>query len=308
MTTSSPVAFFVFNRPECTRRVFDEIARARPQKLLLVADGPRDDHPTDAKKVAATREIIEAIDWPCEVHRNFSDENLGCKRRMVSGIGWVFDTVEEAVILEDDCLPDATFFSFCDKLLPRYREDRRVMAVGGSNFQQGRRRSQHGYYFSRHTSIWGWASWRRAWQHFDLEMKTWPEFRDMGGMQAVTDTPREASMWTGAFNIQYEGKLDAWDYSWTFACWSQSGLTVTPDVNLISNIGFGPGAVHTLDPNHFLSDLPRGQLTEVGTAPFVVRHAEADRFTSDFITGSGLQRSLKRLRERIGGYLRRRSS
>src|SRR5665648_587346 len=164
----TPVAFIIFNRPETTRRVFAEIAKARPTKLLVIADGPRATHPDDAEKCAVVRAIIDGVDWDCEVLKNYSDVNLGCKRRVSSGLDWVFDTVEEAIILEDDCLPHPTFFRFCEEMLAKYRDDKRIAMISGDNFQFGKKRTEYSYYFSRYTHIWGWASWRRAWDNYCL--------------------------------------------------------------------------------------------------------------------------------------------
>ena len=153
--TSTPVAFIIFNRPDTTKRVFAEIAKARPPKLLVIADGPRADHPADVEKCAAVRAIIDGVDWDCEVLKNYSDVNLGCKRRVSSGLDWVFDTVEEAIILEDDCLPHPTFFRFCEEMLEKYRDDKRIAMISGDNLQFGRKRTGYSYYFSRYPHIWG---------------------------------------------------------------------------------------------------------------------------------------------------------
>lgn len=155
---TTPVAFIIFNRPDTTEKVFAEIAKAKPPKLLVIGDGPRVSRQGEAEKVAAARSIIQCVDWDCEVQTNFSDVNLGCKRRVSSGIDWVFEQVEEAIILEDDCLPDPTFFRFCEELLARYRHDQRIGMISGDNFQFGSRRNDDSYYFSKYVHIWGWAT------------------------------------------------------------------------------------------------------------------------------------------------------
>ena len=177
----TPVAFLVFNRPHTTDKVFSEIAAANPRKLLIVADGPRPDQPGEAERCVAVRAIVDRVDWDCEVLTNYSDINLGCKARISSGLDWVFDTVEEAIVLEDDCLPHPSFFRFCEELLVKYRDDERIAQIGGVNFQSGRRRTNYSYYFSRYAHIWGWATWRRAWRHYDVALKAWPLIRDGGG-------------------------------------------------------------------------------------------------------------------------------
>ena len=155
----SPVAFLVFNRPETTRRVFAEIAKARPRKLLLVADGPRRQLPDEHARCREVRQIVSGVDWDCEILTNYSEDNLGCVVRVSTGIDWVFTQVEDAIILEDDCLPHPTFFRFCDEMLEMYRVDDRIMTISGDNFQFGRRRWNYSYYFSRYPHIWGWATW-----------------------------------------------------------------------------------------------------------------------------------------------------
>src|SRR5271165_5147387 len=232
---STPVALLIFNRPELTRQVFDAIAQARPPKLFVVADGPRPERATDAEKCGAARAIVERIDWPCEVVKNYSEVNLGCGRRVSSGLDWLFSQVEEAIILEDDCLPALSFFPFCQALLERYRDDQRVFMIGGNNFQFGRLRTRYSYYFSRYPEIWGWASWKRAWKHFDPAMSSWPEFKADGYIKAVFENPREQEYWSEILEQCYQGKINSWAYIWCYTCWSQSALTILPDVNLVSN-------------------------------------------------------------------------
>jgi hypothetical protein len=243
---TTPVAFMIFNRPDTTERVFNEIAKAKPTKLLVVGDGARIGRQGEAEKVGATRAIIERVDWDCEVLTNFADANLGCKRRMSSGIDWIFDQVERAIILEDDCMPNVTFFRFCEDLLETYRLDQRVAQISGVNLQFGHRINSDSYYFSRHFHIWGWATWRDRWKaHYDVKMKLWPRIRDGGSLTDLFDSPEEERYWTGVFERTFQGQIDTWDYQWFFACMLQGRLAILPNANLISNIGFGPAATHT---------------------------------------------------------------
>ena len=161
----TPVAFLIYRRPDLTARVFEAIARAKPPVLLVVADGPKD--AGEEARCAAAREVIEKVDWPCEVRRNYSDANLGCRERVATGLDWVFRQVEEAILLEDDCLPSPDFFAFCEAMLERFRNDDRVGHVSGSNSDRGRASRETSYYFSRYSTIWVWATWRRAWKDYD---------------------------------------------------------------------------------------------------------------------------------------------
>ncbi len=289
----APIALFIFNRPDTTARVFAAIRAARPQRLLIVADGPRSDRPGEAERCAAARAAAEQIDWPCEVTRNYADANLGCRRRLSSGLDWVFESVAEAIILEDDCLPEATFFPFCAELLERYRNDERVMHISGDNFQTGRARTAFSYYFSRFPHVWGWASWRRAWRHYDVNLARWPELRAGGWLRDWLGDARAARQWTQLFDRTHRREIDTWDFQWTLACWAQSGLSILPAVNLVSNIGFNAEATHTRAGNR-LANLPTQPLAFPLRHPtFVIRDAQADAFTQrDQFTWPGRWRRL----------------
>ena len=241
----TPVALIIFNRPHTTRKVFEQIRAARPPMLLVIADGPRPDRPDEARLCAATREVIREVDWPCDVRTEFSEVNLGCRDRPVTGIDWVFSQVPEAIILEDDCLPHPSFFRFCEELLERYRDDERIGLIGGTNPHGGERTGGASYFFSKYPMIWGWASWRRAWARYDRSASAWPEFRRRGGFRTMT-FPLERAYWERSFDAVHSGGLDAWDYQWTLTCWRERMSCIVPCRNLVSNIGFGPGATHTI--------------------------------------------------------------
>jgi hypothetical protein len=243
---STAVAFLVFNRPQTTARVWESIRQARPPKLLIVADGPRADRAGEAERCADVRAICERVDWPCDVLRNYADSNLGCRRRVSSGLDWVFETVEEAIILEDDCLPHPTFFPYCRELLARYRDDERIMLISGDNFQPGPPRTEYSYYFSRYPHIWGWASWRRAWRQYDVNISLWPTVRDGRWLLDILQNRRSVEYWSTVFDRIAQNQLDTWDYQVTFACFCQHMLTIIPRQNLVSNIGFSSDATHTI--------------------------------------------------------------
>jgi hypothetical protein len=246
-----PVVFIIFNRPELTKRVFSKIANVKPSKLLVIADGPRKTYPDDIKKCAAARAIIDDVDWDCKVLKNYSDTNMGCKYRISSGLDWVFDIVEEAIILEDDCLPDHTFFRFCEELLEKYKDNEQVAMISGDNFQFGTNRTEYSYYFSRYPHVWGWASWRRVWKQYDVEIKLWPDFKKKHVLNSFLYTTRSILYWTYILNNVYHNKINTWDYQLTFACWNTNKLTIIPSKNLVSNIGFGADSVHTKNKTDF---------------------------------------------------------
>jgi hypothetical protein len=280
----TPVALIIFNRPETTERVFAEIANARPEKLLVIADGPRPDKPGEAERCAAARSVVDRIDWPCEVLKNYSDVNLGCGRRPATGITWVFEQVEEAIILEDDCVPHPSFFRFCEELLARYRHDERVAQINANNFQFGRNQIDFSYYFSYYNTCWGWASWRRAWQHFDMGIRLWPTLRDTPWLLNITGDPRVARYFANLFDQTYAagGNVEHWDYQWAFACWAQNRLAISPGVTLVSNVGFGKDATHTRSAGDRRAKLETSEITfPLQHPPSVVRDRKAERIFNE---------------------------
>lgn len=272
----TPVALVIFNRPDTTERVFLEIAKARPSKLLIVADGPRVDRPGEIEKCNASRAIIDRVDWPCEVLTNYSEINLGCKNRVSSGIDWVFSQVEEAIILEDDCLPEASFFQFCEEMLERYRYDERIGMISGTNFLNNKIAIDDSYYFSKYMTIWGWATWRRAWKNYDVTIEFWPKLKDDGFLDSRINSKDERSYWYRAFDRVHGGAIDTWDYQWVLCNWIQNRLSIVPSVNLISNIGFRSDATHTSGASIF-SNMQRNHLKIPLKHPdFICPHERAD--------------------------------
>lgn len=278
---TTPVAFIIFNRPDKTARVFAEIAKAKPPKLLVVSDGPRQNRAQEVERVATTRAIIDQVNWPCEVLTNYSDINLGCRKRVSSGIDWVFEMVEEAIILEDDCLPAPSFFRFCQEMLERYRHDTRIGIISGSNFQFDRKYNQDSYYFTKYTHIWGWASWRDRWQNsYDVDMADWPRIRDEGQLPDLVRDVNETEYWRVIFDRVFNGHIDTWDYQWTYTNLREGRLNIMPSVNLISNIGFGADATHTTSISN-LENLPVQKMHFPLTHPIaILRNTRADHYES----------------------------
>jgi hypothetical protein len=251
----TPVALFIFNRPSTTAAVFAAIRQVRPAQLLIVADGPRVDRMADRDLCAATRAIVDQIDWPCAVQTNYAEQNMGCKRRVASGLDWVFSVVEEAIILEDDCLPHPSFFQYCTDLLEKYRDDRRIGIISGQNSLRGYRRNSDSYYFAQIPYIWGWATWRRSWQCYDFTMGQWPAVRDGHWLRDVFKSNRAAAAWQSTFDHNYAGFFDAWDYQLTLTSLLHNWLNPTANVNLVSNIGFGAGATNTSETDSIFANL-----------------------------------------------------
>jgi hypothetical protein len=244
----TPVALVIFKRPDRTKLVFDRIRQARPRRLFLIADGPRAGNAEERLGCEQARAVVEEVDWPCEVTRDFADGNIGLKLRLPSGLDGVFRQVERAIVLEDDCLPDESFFRFCDELLERYASDERIMHVAGSQLLHQPPASSASYHFSRYVHIWGWATWRRAWRRFDVELREWLDLdraEREARLQSMFTDESERRYWRYVWDNS--GEIENWDAQWSYAVLAQRGLAANPNRNLISNIGFGEDATNAIE-------------------------------------------------------------
>ncbi len=250
---NTPVLFLIFNRPDTTQLVFDAIKKQKPKYLYVAADGPRLGKSGEIEKCKNTRNIIKQIDWDCDLKTLFRDENLGCGIAVSSAITWFFENVEEGIILEDDCLPHPTFFQYCEELLSYYRKDDDVMFISGDNFQNGIKRGEASYYYSRYSHIWGWASWRRAWKYYDYNMRTYPQFIKEKKLNNIFSNRIQIKDTKKTLERAYKKYYNTWDYQWTFNIWEHGGLSIIPNINLVANIGFDPRGTHTntIDKRNF---------------------------------------------------------
>lgn len=291
----SPVALAIFRRPDLTERVLEAVRGARPERLLVFADGPRPGEPGEAEACAAARAVIDRVDWPCEVSTEFADRHLGARERIATGLDWVFGQVGEAIVLEDDCLADPSFFPYCDELLERYRDDERVWSVSGNDFRFRPEPAATDYAFSRYPLIWGWATWARAWCNYEPEVAAWERLRGTGWLEELLGNPLAATYWARIFDQVRDG-LDSWDYGWTLASWLGGGLTAVPTRNLVSNHGFRSDATHTTELSPFAA-LPTAPIALPLRHPAAVeRDAENDRFIEDVVFSGNLRRMLARVR------------
>lgn len=255
---TSPVLFLLFNRPEQTRKVFEEIRQGRPLRLYVAADGPRTHVPSDAARCKEARTILAAVDWPCDVRTLFRDENLGCKRAVSSALDWFFENEEEGIILEDDCVPARDFFPFCQHLLARYRDESRIKAISGTSVLSNAFPAEESYVFSRYFSVWGWATWRRVWQEYDIAMTDWPQLKRTAWLSSLFPQPYMRRHMKRMFDLVHEERIDTWDVQFVYSCLRRDGLAVVPAVNLISNIGVE--GTHTAPGDVKRNFLPVGSL------------------------------------------------
>lgn len=301
---ATPIAFIIFNRPIHARESFATIRAQRPAKLFIIADGPRHNYAADKGLCSAAREVVQQIDWPCEVHHNYASKNLGLKRRVSSGLDWVFEQVDRAIVLEDDCVPHPDFFPFCDALLQHYESNERVSVITGNNFQDGRKRGDASYYFSKYNHCWGWATWRRAWQYYRGDLPFWPEWSHSFDWSNKMPDPVERRYWAAIFERVKRQEIDSWAYPWTASVWYRGGLTATPNVNLVTNIGFGPDGTHTISATNQegLPAYPLGPLTHPDKIePDLI----ADRYVFNQTFGGRHQRWLPRLTRQVRRMTRR---
>jgi len=279
------VVYIVFNRPEHTKKSFAVLREQKPSKLFIVADGPRKTNPKDIELCKKVKDIVQKVEWPCEVHYNFANSNMGLKKRVSSGINWAFDHVERAIVLEDDCIAHPDFFYFCDSLLEYYSENNNISVITGNNFQKNQWRGDASYYFSKYNHCWGWATWKRAWKHYQGTIPFWPEWRNSDIWQKQTPDKVEQNFWKVIFERVYKGQIDSWAYPWIASIWYHKGLTVTPNMNLVSNIGFDEGSTHTSKKNSEFSKMPTTKLGVLKHPKKIQRNIEADLWTFNYHFG-----------------------
>lgn len=247
---NEPVLVIAFNRPDLLEQLLQRLREIQPAHLYVAVDGPRPDRPGESAKVEACRELVASVDWPCEVHRLFHDRNHGCGLGVSTAITWFFDHVDRGIILEDDIIPDPSFFGFCTELLDRFEHDDRVFAITGCNFVPPSAQSHPGdaYRFSRVAHIWGWATWRRSWNTYRLDIQGWRKQLPMARLWRSSGRSVSGSLfWAMTFELMARKQVDTWDAQLVFAAMRQDQLIATCNTNLVRNIGFGDDATHTLE-------------------------------------------------------------
>ena len=287
----SAILFIVFNRPDTTAKVFEAIRDAKPPRLYIAADGPRLSRLDESEKCKDVRKIVSNIDWPCDVKTLLRDKNLGCKLGVSSGIDWFFQNEKEGIILEDDVVPHPDFFIFCDSMLLKYRNDERVMMVSGTNYNSSPD-LQWPYFFSECYSIWGWATWRRAWSKYDVDMKAWDSAEAKKNIAYKFQYGYIWKHFKNTFDSLRKDYIDTWDIQWVFACIYNHGLAVVPRVNLIANIGVDGTHSSSVTDSHYLEveSLYTTNFNDSETIPVVVY--------ADYDNKLHKQKSLPAIRQR----------
>jgi ADP-heptose:LPS heptosyltransferase len=248
---NTPVLFLVFNRPDVTRITFECLKEIKPSKLYVAADGPRSHKEGEAELCRQTREIVNGIDWPCEVKTLYREQNLGCGKAVSGAITWFFNEVEHGIIIEDDCLPNHSFFKYCEELLEKYKHNENVFHIGCVNFQEGNTRGDGDYYFSAIAHVWGWASWHRAWSKYKFDIPGVDKFISEDKLQNYFDSKVIKDHLYRTFSSIEKHETDTWDYQWTYCIYNHGGVSIIPNRNIVSNIGFGGSATHTTSVNQY---------------------------------------------------------
>jgi len=289
-----PILFIIFNRPETTRKLFPVIKKVRPTRLFIAADGPRENRNGEKEKCEEVRKITEDVDWLCTVKRLYRDKNLGCKIAVSGAINWFFQNVEEGIILEDDCLPDLSFFTYCKILLEKYRDNSRVMHIGGNNFQHGIHRGEKktSYYFSKYPHIWGWATWKRAWNKYSLKVDMKDQrFKEVFSEMSIF----ERIYWGNLFWAVNNNFIDSWGYQWAYTCWANGGVAITPNKNLVLNIGFDEEATHSKKIPGYLSGIGLEKIERIIHPQTLGVDREADEYTWKNVFGGNYKNFLRSL-------------
>ena len=243
----TPILLIAWRRPKEIKEVIDSLKVIRPKRLFISCDGARDNNVEEFEKVKKTQEVLlKTINWDCKIEWQISDVNLGCKKGVTKAINWFFENVQEGIILEDDVVAHYDFYKYCQDLLEKYRSDKRIWCISGSNNQNNIKRGKGTYYFGQIPLIWGWATWKDRWENYDVSLKKWPEIKSSKMLDNIFLDDLQKNHWSDIFENFYNfGNPDTWDYPWVFACLINNGLTAIPNKNLIKNIGFNSDATHT---------------------------------------------------------------
>lgn len=309
----TPILLITFNRPEHTLRVLEEIKKQQPAYLFFFQDAPRTGHPTDDVNCSAVRNILDKpLEWDCEVKTFYSETNLGCGKGPSSAISWFFEQVETGIIFEDDCLPHSDFFSYCEQLLFKYRDDNRISFIGGSGFQDSKKLHKSSYYFgSGSYGTWGWAGWRRSWNFFDYYIESIDRQTMKSLIQKYFKNFRQREFWLEIFDVVKNNRFNesCWDYQFYFSCWQKGMLAIIPYKNMITNIGYDTEGTHTLANNHPAANLYTTTIFPLIHPNRIKLNIKADfyvfkNYTLSYEYGlSGLKRLPHRVNKRLKRFL-----
>lgn len=297
-TFDTPILFLIFNRYDITQNIFNQIRKVKPKHLYVAADGPRIGNEDDKVNCQRTREIISQVDWSCEVKTLFRDINLGCGVAISTAINWFFDQVQEGIILEDDCLPDLSFFPFCEELLARYREDKNIYLISGSNLQNGIKRGNASYYFSYYPIIWGWATWKRSWMNYNYDLPEFDKTFKSGQFNHIFQSKNEKFYWRNKIHQLESQKIKhTWDYQLLYTIWKNQGLCISPNENLVVNLGFRNDSTHLFLRDSIREPLMKHSIQFPLIHPEMVVERRADSYLFKHVFSHSFSRLMRLTKE-----------
>ena len=275
---NTPILFLIFNRPDTTKKVFEIIRQIQPKYLYVAADGPRENIHGEVEICQETRNVVlKHIDWDCKLVTRLNNNNLGCGKNVSGAISWFFENVEQGIILEDDCVPSLSFFNFCENLLDKYKGQENIYMISGSNFQN-KVYGNASYFFSEYGHVWGWATWRRAWNKYAYSVKVFNENAIKKSLAAHFKKQLEFEYWYSIYVKMKKELIDTWDYQWHIAIWINNGISITPNKNLVTNIGFNNNGTHTLCEIQGVSN-KKSESIEIIKHPIKIKiQREADKY------------------------------
>jgi hypothetical protein len=297
-----PILLIVFKRKDTLLKILEVIQQINPSKIYIASDAAKSDNPDDLKKNEAVKKCIESFPFSCEVVTNFQKENLGCGKGPKAAIDWFFKHEEIGIILEDDCLPDVSFFEFCRSLLQTYENDYRIMSISGNNYLSNNINISSSFYFTKYPNIWGWATWRRAWKLMDWEMNDYIKFINQNTLSEYVNTQSEFWYWKKIFDNVYnnESAIECWDYQWLYSIWKNHGYGIAPAVNLVKNIGFDDDATHTNHQPIWYNNVTIEKLTSITYPDEIMINQEADDYQFNHIINRiPMQNNWQKFRKKI---------
>ena len=286
MSFDTPVLLIAWKRPTKVLKVIDSLKQVKPNYIYVACDGPNRGIKDEVQKVTETRKIIEMeINWNYKKFKKFYREtNHGAMYGVSDAITWFFQNEAEGIILEDDCLANKDFYHFSAEMLKKYRTEERIWSITGNNFQKGNFVGNDSYYFSCFTHIWGWATWKRCWEKYEVDIKSWPDFKKRNKLNHFFCKKHEKKYWSKIFDQMYKNKKpDTWDYQWFFSSLNNKGLNIIPNTNLVENIGFGSDSTNTKSkksPLTYKKESSKINIFPLKHPKKIIRSVKADDFTS----------------------------
>ncbi len=260
MSFPVPILILAWKRPEKLKKLLSQLKKARPRKLYISIDGP-DKTDLCKRKVLESKAVVDdLIDWPCEVNKKYENFNLGCKKGISKGISWLFNFENQGIILEEDCIPDVSFLKFAEEMLNKYRNKKNIFTITGDCFIKNIHKKNQSYFYSKYSHCWGWATWKDRWQIFDKNIKFWPKLKKSYQWKILHPDIIERLYWNKIMDKVYNNKIDSWAYPWSACIWKNNGLTVTPMLNLVTNIGVDSEGTNFKDKSSLLANLPKYEL------------------------------------------------